>query len=489
VTQSISLSNLNANAIAHLHANVVRPQYDRKNLKAGIFHFGMGNFHRAHQAVYTDEVLAGSGGNWMIIGASLFNPTTRDLLLSQDGLYTVLARSRDKSTLRIVGSIKDVLFAPDNPAKLIEAMSNKDIKIISLTITEKGYLIIPQVVDSLSTDVFSAMELLLAGLQRRRKRGYGALTLVSCDNLVGNGDVLKHSLLRLANTQDESLVSWIEINVSFPNSMVDRMVPVPASALSMEVSGKLGVIDQACLGTETFSQWVMEDKFIAGRPAWEDAGVTFSDEVHLHELMKLRLLNGAHSSMAYLGLLAGKVTIAECIAMPEIAKFINSLMREEIAPQVTAPSGTSTAAYIPTLLKRFSNHYLAHQCQQVAMDGSQKLAQRLYGVASERLVENQPIDGICLVIAAWILYTRGLDEFGESRTVVDPLAEQLHNLAVQHQRQPEIWIATLLQGGEVFPHSLAQSATFKIALTNSLCSLLSDGVLSTLVKFNTRVAI
>lgn len=488
MTRSMTQAHLSANAIAHLQPSVKRPEYDRKTLKAGIFHLGMGNFHRGHQAVYTDEVLAGSGGDWMTIGASLFNPTTRDQLLSQDGLYSVLARSGDQSILRIVGSIKDVLFAPDNPLRLIEAMSNKDIKIISLTITEKGYLINDKVMASMPTDASSAMGLLVAGMQRRRKLGYGPLTLVSCDNLVGNGKVLKHSLLRLAHIQDESLVNWIESNVSFPNSMVDRMVPAPTKALSMAVSRQLGLIDKACLGTETFSQWVIEDKFIAGRPAWENVGVTFSDEVDLHELMKLRLLNGAHSGMAYLGLLAGKETIAECIATPEIARFINHFMRGEIAPQVTAPSGTSTAEYIPTLIERFSNHYLEHQCQQVAMDGSQKLAQRLYGIASERLVENQSIDGICLVVAAWILYTRGLGPLGESMTVVDPFAGQLHNLAVRHQRQPAIWITTLLQEQGLFPNTLAQSTTFKNALTNSLSILLGDGVLSTLAKFNTRAA-
>ncbi len=477
----MTLPRLHQQSLQYLNPGVLRPGYDRQARKTGIFHLGMGNFHRAHQAVYTDAVLAGTGGDWMIAGANLFNPATGNRLSAQSGLYSILVRDGSESRIQVIGAIREVFFAKDDPAALIDAMSDRNIRIISLTITEKGYFVPDHEIPD-DTPV-SAPGYLVAALQRRRERGYGPLTLLSCDNLVGNGDVLRQSILELADRKDSRLANWIDTNVSFPNSMVDRIVPAPSEDLVQEAESLLGVRDEACLGTERFSQWVIEDTFSAGRPAWEEAGVVFSPEVHRYEAMKLRLLNGAHSAIACLGLLAGKSTVAEVMADGEICRFVADLMRAEISPEVIAPEGTTTGDYIDMLHTRFRNHHLNHPCRQIAMDGSRKLAQRLFPVASERLGKGKDIDRICLVIAAWMLYTRGVDARGDPAEVVDPLSEVLKSMADQYHRSPELWVGKLLHETDVFPDALATSMRFRMTLAGHLKRLLSQGVRKTLTDY------
>ena len=394
-----------------LPSPVAAPRYDRTAITPGIVHLGVGAFHRAHQAAYVDECLAAGELGWGIVGASLQSASTADALGPQDGLYTLAERGSDGERLRVIGSIEEVLVAPHDPGRLLDALTDPDIRIVTLTITEKAYLRNaagdldtrhPGIVADLANPATpqTAHGFLVEALARRRAAGAKPFTILSCDNLPSNGATLHRLLVQFAALRDADLAKHVE-SVSCPSSMVDRIVPATTDADRARVSKTLGVEDAWPVMTEPFRQWVIEDDFPTGRPDWERLGVEMVRDVRPFEEMKLRLLNGAHSSIAYLGLLAGHDTVAKSFGDPVIRGFVQALWAEA-APTLPRDAGLDPQKYVAALTERFDNTALQHRTAQIANDGSQKLPQRILGTVLDRLAAGAGADRLMLAVAAWI---------------------------------------------------------------------------------------
>ena len=378
-----------------LPAGIRLPAYDRAGITPGIVHLGVGAFHRAHQAVYVDDCLAAGESGWGIVGASLRSPGTRDALEPQDGLYTLAVRGGAGEELRVVGSILSLLVAPEDPAALLDALTDPRTRIVTLTVTEKAYLRAadgtldvahPDIVHDLAEPAAprTAHGFLVEALARRSAAGTSPFTVLTCDNLPANGATVRRLVVAFAKLRDAALARHIEEDVAFPSTMVDRIVPATTEADRARVSQSLGVEDAWPVMTEPFCQWVVEDDFPAGRPVWEKFGATMVDDVRPYEEMKLRLLNGAHSALAYLGLLSGHETVDRAFADPAIRHFVDRLWAEAI-PTLPQDAGLDTARYTDELARRFANPALAHRTAQIANDGSQKLPQRIVESALVRL--------------------------------------------------------------------------------------------------------
>lgn len=427
------IDRLSSATLSRLPVAVRRPGYDRAQVRVGIVHLGLGAFHRAHQAVYTDDTLA-ADPSWGIAGVSLRNPYTRDALAPQDGLYSVTARAAAGETCRVVGSLVRLIVAPEDPEALLSLMASAEVRIVSLTVTEKGYCHLPatSTLDEKHPDIRhdlaepsrprSAVGYLVEALDRRRRAGVAPFTVLSCDNLPANGETLRRVTRRFAELRSAELGAWVAENVAFPSTMVDRIVPATTDADRASVAAKLGLADAWPIMTEGFTQWVIEDHFPQGRPAWDKHGATMVADVMPFELMKLRLLNASHSSLAYLGFLAGHKTVAEAMAAPGFAGFVERLMDEEITPTLPALPGFDLAAYKRELRERFRNPGLRHRLYQIAMDGSQKLPQRMLGAVRDRLAAGKPFPLLATGVAAWMRYMAGWDETGAEIVVQDPLA-------------------------------------------------------------------
>jgi fructuronate reductase len=467
------------------------PAYDRDTVMPGIVHLGLGAFHRAHQAVYVDDCIAVGETDWGIIGASLRSADTRDALLPQEGLYHVVVRSGDQVQPRVIGSVLDMLVAPEDPQALLDAMSDSRIRIVSLTITEKGYCHDPATgqLNAQHPDIIhdlshpdrprSAPGYIVAALRLRRAANIPAFTVLCCDNLPANGHTVRSVVEELARLQDPSLGDYIAENVAFPCTMVDRIVPSTTDVDRAEVATLTGVEDRWPVMTEPFSQWVIEDQFCNGRPSWDRHGVQMVKDVAPFELMKLRLLNGSHSTIAYLGFLAGHQTVAETVADPAFARLIEQLMEQEMRPTLTMPDGVDLDAYSRQLMQRFANTSLKHRTQQIAMDGSQKLPQRLIAPARERLAKGQSIHIIATAIAGWIRYTMGIDEAGNSIEIRDPMAAQFAAITSTAGRDATLLTDGYLQLSTVFGTDLPQNATFRSSIITALESLLTRGAAAT----------
>ncbi len=487
---------LNNQTLSHLPIAVKRPSYDRSQLTTGIVHLGIGNFHRAHQAVYTDDVLATPDGplDWGITGVSLRKPAMRDALAPQDGLYSLIQRDSDGASVRVVGSIQQLLVAPEAPETVLRTMVDPGVCIVSLTVTEKGYChdpatgkldeTHPAIVADLTTpqQPSSAIGFLVEALDRRRHAGLPPFTVLSCDNLPNNGDTARGLVLRFAEMRDQALKDWISDHGAFPNSMVDRIVPATTQTDRDEAARILGLEDAWPVSTEPFSQWVIEDRFTDGRPAWERAGAQLVADVAPFELMKLRLLNGSHSTLAYLGVLAGHETVADAMADISFATLIRRLMATELAPTVPPPPNTDMAAYQQALCDRFANTALHHKTRQIAMDGSQKLPQRLLAAARDRLANRQQLPLIALGVAGWCRYVGGVDEKGRPIEVDDPLANRLR-AASDSAADPAGKVKALLNVSEVFGTDLATSDPFVTAVTKAYASLVSVGSQATVTAW------
>jgi fructuronate reductase len=404
------------------------PAYDRASVTPGIVHLGVGAFHRAHQAAYVDACLADGETDWGIVGVSLRSPDTRDALAPQDGLYTLAIRDGAGEQLEVVGSIRSLLVAPEDPSAVLAALTDPRIRIVTLTITEKAYLRAadgtldgahPDIVHDLANpgSPRTAHGFLIEALMRRRAAGTPPFTVLCCDNLPANGATLHRLLIEFAKLRDQrlarqsdaahgtaggqALASHVADGVAFPSSMVDRIVPATTDADRARIAQQLGIEDAWPVMTEPFRQWVIEDRFPAGRPAWEKFGVTMVEDVGPFEDMKLRLLNGAHSGIAYLGLLSGHATVDRAFADPSIRQFVDWLWAEAI-PTLPQDAELDTIAYTAELAERFSNPALAHRTAQIANDGSQKLPQRIVASALARLEAGLLPEHLSLVVAAWI---------------------------------------------------------------------------------------
>jgi fructuronate reductase len=399
--------------------------YDRARRQAGIVHFGIGAFHRAHQAWYTDRAMDAAGGDWLICGVSLRSASVADQLVPQQGLYTVTERSAAGSRLRVVGAVQDVLVGSSDCAQIVARLAAPTTRIASFTVTEKGYCRAADgSLDLALAGPGSIYGFLGAGLAARRDAGLPGLTLLSCDNLADNGRQLERLMGQWCAAYDRELGRWIADSCAFPNSMVDRIVPATTDADLAAVGEALGLTDAAAVVTEPFSQWVIEDRFAGPRPLWEEAGAEFAADVAPYETAKLRILNGAHSLLAYVGLSRGYTFVHESVADPALRGLAYRLMREEAAPTVAAAPGQDLAAYADALLERFANPALNHRLIQIAMDGSQKLPQRWLETLAANRRKGRDCPAIREGIGAWFRHLRGANG-----PVDDPLAAPLGALA------------------------------------------------------------
>ncbi len=468
-----------------LPQTIGRPAYDRARVTPGIVHLGLGAFHRAHQAVVIDDCLGAGATHWGIIGASLRSPGTRDALAPQDHLYTIAVRAAEGTQHRVIGALLGSEVARENPARLIATMTDPAIRIVSLTVTEKGYCHTPQTgdLDERHPDVVhdlnnpdaprSAPGFIVAALARRRAQGLAPFTVLCCDNLAANGHTVQRIVTQFAALRSKDLGRWIAETVAFPCTMVDRIVPETTDADRASVAAALGMDDAWPVMTEPFTQWVVEDRFCAGRPDLAAAGVELVSDVKPFELMKLRLLNASHSALAYLGYLAGYETIADTMQDPHFARLAAQVM-EDAAVTLTMPAGTDLAAYRASLLDRFANPALRHRTWQIAMDGSQKLPQRLLGTIEDRLRHGLPIETHALAVAGWMRYVTATDEQGGSIDVRDPLAGELAAIARDAGPIAERLAPALLGVGKVFG-ALGTDPRLRDAVTAALGRLYAMG--------------
>jgi fructuronate reductase len=493
------MARLSNATVSNLPAGVAKPIYDRASLTPGIVHLGVGAFHRAHQAVVTETVIAAGGHDWGIIAASLRSPDTHDALKPQDGLYTVSVKATEGETLQVVGAILDVIVAPDNPERLLRAMADPRVRIVSLTVTEKGYCHDPatgtlneshqDIVHDLANPgaPLSAPGFLVEALARRRARGVPPFTVLCCDNLTSNGRTVHRVLTRLAELRDKALGEHVRADVACPCTMVDRIVPATTDADRQRISAALGVIDAWPVVTEPFIQWVIEDNFPQGRPRWEIAGAQFARSVEPFEHMKLRLLNGAHSSLAYLGALAGRATVAEASHDPVFAGFLRGLWREAM-PTLEQPEGQDLNQYCEALLDRFQNRAIRHLLHQIAMDGSQKLPQRLLGTISDNLKAGRPIDHLALGVAGWMRYVTGRNDAGVAHELRDPLAARLNGIAAAAGGNPRKLADGLLAIDSLFGTALPVSDTFRTTVQAHLAGLFEKGAQATVAALLAEAA-
>ncbi|MVO18081.1 mannitol dehydrogenase family protein [Parasedimentitalea huanghaiensis] len=431
----------------------------------GIVHLGLGAFFRAFGCLYVADAMAASGGDWGIVGVSLRSPNTRDALRPQDWNYTAVSLAENDVVPRQIDVLNDVLVAPEDPMAVLAAMIDPAVKIVSLTVTEKGYCHNsatgtlnpdhPDVQHDLGHDLpISAVGFLVRALQRRRAAGIAPFTVLSCDNLPENGRVVRGVVLDMARRIDPELADWIAAEGRFPCTMVDRITPATTQGDIVRVASLTGVTDAAPVMHEPFSQWAIEDDFVGGeRPDLAAAGAEMVADVTAHEHMKLRMLNGTHSALAYTGYLAGHETIDQTISDPVFAAFARALWAE-IIPAVVPPNGIVLDAYAETLFARYANPAIRHRTWQIAMDGSQKLPQRLLSTLRENIAAGRPSPCLYLAVAAWMRYVSGTDETGQQIDVRDPLAEQLRGAAAADDTPADI-VAAILSMREIFDEDLA----------------------------------
>jgi len=399
-----------------------RFSYDREMQAVGIVHLGIGAFHRAHQAWYTDAAMDSGCRGWMITGVSFRSNAAAAALNPQDGLFTVAERSGDGTFHRLTGSVRNVLPSARAKTQAPGLMVSSSTRIVSLTITEKGYCRLPDG----SLDQVRAVEptsiypVLIEGLRRRRQANLGGLTLLSCDNLAGNGAQFARLIADYCEHHDADLGRWIAAECSFPSSMVDRIVPATTSVDLMGIERDLGLRDAAAVVTEPFSQWVIEDRFAAGRPAWQKVGVELVEDVAPYEAAKLRMLNGAHSALAYLGLAHGHTFVDQAMADLAIRPVVEQLMRHEARDSLTPAPSQDLEAYADLLLARFANPAMRHRLAQIAMDGSQKIPQRWLETLAHHQRAGRRCPAILTALAAWLAHIRG-----DNGPVDDPMAEVL----------------------------------------------------------------
>jgi len=422
---------LSLRALPGLPTSVARPAYDVEHTRIGIVHIGAGAFHRAHQAVYMDDLLA-QHPDWAICGVSLHSHEVRHALQPQDGLYT-LALLGQTHRLRVIGAIREWLCASENPSVVLSRLATPAVRLVTLTVTEKGYCLSGDGLDVTHPDIVhdlaspfsprSAVGYVTAGLHRRWQEGIAPYTVLSCDNLAANGHRLRRAVLEFAGRLDPSFTAWIEANVAFPCSMVDSITPATDDVLRERVRNELGFEDAWPIQREEYTQWVVEDRFCNDRPPFEQVGVTLSADIAGYDRAKLRLLNGAHSSLAYLGSLMELDSVGDAMATPALAGFVERLMREHIAPAIVLPEGMEVKGYIGAILDRFRNQAIRHRLSQIAWDGSQKLPVRLLSTLAESMALGRDIDALCLPIAAWMHFVRRQAARGVA--LVDPMNEAL----------------------------------------------------------------
>jgi len=441
---------LSDHTLSELGRQIAVPTYERSTLRRSIVHLGVGGFHRAHQAVYLDDLAERRiTTDWGERGVGLLEGDRRmaEALAPQDHLYTVVERDARGDTARIVGSLGDYAFAPADPEQVLSMLADPLTRIVSLTITEGGYLVDDKtgVFDSTAAAVrqdldraspSSVFGYLYAGLDRRRQAGLAPFTIMSCDNLQGNGRVARTAVTSFARLRDERFANWIEEHVAFPNAMVDRITPQTTDADRAMVAETFGIADAWPVVTEPFKQWVLEDSFSNGRPPLEEVGVQIVSDVHAYETMKLRLLNASHQAMAYLGTLAGYQYVHEAMADAHLQSLVRRMMDEEVTPLLPAVPGIDVAEYKRTLVQRFLNPKIRDTLARLAFGGSDRMPKFLLPSLAEALAQKRPHALLTLATAGWLRYLRGVDEHGAEITLQDDRADELRSLAQQGGSDP-----------------------------------------------------
>jgi fructuronate reductase len=484
------VTRLSTATLADLPADVARPPYDRSAIGTGVVHLGIGAFHRAHQAAIFDAALAAGDVRWGVLGVSLRSPAVRDQLGPQHGLYSLVERDGSGDRVRIIGAVRGVLVAPENPAAVVAALAAPDTHIVTLTITEKGYKLIGGTLDAADSDVAhdladlarprTAPGFIVAALAARRAAGLSPFTTLSCDNLPHNGILLRDAVLAMARAHDADLADWIADQANFPQTMVDRIVPATTDADIAALAQRLGVEDRTMVKAEPFLQWVIEDRFCGPRPEFETLGVQITRDVAPWEEAKLRLLNGAHSGIAYLGGLTGLEFVDQFVALPQGQAFIEALWNESAAT-LSPPPGLDLAAYRAALMARFANPALLHRTRQIAMDGSQKLPQRLLAPLVVQLQHKRSIGALALAVAAWMRWQCGQDDLGRPHRIDDPLADLIH-ARLAEATTTEARVDALLAIDAIVPAALAINARLREALVDRLALLETIGAERTLAR-------
>jgi fructuronate reductase len=480
-------ARLSNKTIGSLPSSVAIPTYDRSLIRPGIVHLGVGAFHRAHQAVFTDDCLNRGERDWGIIGASLRSPATRDALAPQDNLYTLAERSGDQTSLRVVGALQSMIVAAGDSGALMAALIDPRIRVVSLTITEKGYTADlnsgdllsehPDIVHDLKAggQPRTALGFVARALAERRGAGHAPFTLLSCDNLPANGKTLHRALTQFAELMDPEFGRFVADQVACPSTMVDRIVPATTDDDRRSVSAALGVEDAWPVMAEPFAQWVVEDQFTSGRPSWERSGVEFVGDVAPYEHMKLRLLNGAHTAIAAIGRVAGHDTVATAIGDPAVSNFVKALW-EEVIP--TVDRNLDCTAYTASLLGRFANTALQHKTAQIASDASQKLPQRILGPLRERSQASAPTGALTFAVAAWIRSCAGVDEAGRALVLNDPVFDSWAGRPDQASASSPETVAAFLGFTSVFGDDLAANSDFRRDLAAALDDIKHMGILA-----------
>lgn len=471
---------------------VLRPDYDRSALQSRIVHLGFGAFHRAHQALFTNEMLSKTNTDWGICEINLFGGEDLiESLRAQDHLYTVAEKGAESTDVKIIGSVTESLHPNlDGIEAVLEKMAEPQVAIVSMTITEKGYCADPAtgkldrnnalVIADLAnpTQPKSALGYIVRALKIRRDRNLPPFTVMSCDNVQENGHVAKAAIIEFVQLLDPELRDWIETNVTFPCTMVDRIVPAATEETLTEIAELLGCEDPCGIACEPFRQWVIEDNFVAGRPDWNVAGAEFVEDVVPYEEMKLRMLNGSHSFLAYLGYLGGYDHISDTMTDAGYRKAAFDMMMKSQAPSLTMPEGTDLEGYATLLINRFTNPSLKHKTWQIAMDGSQKIPQRMGGSLRFHLEQGSDFSWLATAIAGWMRYVSGVDEQGNEIDVRDPMADTLRQICDEHGLNTSV-VPTLLAVEAIFPAKLGQNPQVIDAVSSAYQSLIEHGAVAT----------
>tara|TARA_R110002096_G_scaffold114770_11_gene248861 strand:- start:21392 stop:22864 length:1473 start_codon:yes stop_codon:yes gene_type:complete len=485
MTTKLSTPNL-----VNLDPKIRVPRYDRTKVGQSMMHVGVGGFHRAHQAVYIDHLL-NQGGDpaWGYCGVGLLklDARIRDVMRSQDCLYTVVERSSEGDTASIVGSIVNFVFAPDNREEVLEQMASPETRIVSLTITEGGYYLDsngeldanhPDLKKDLATphEPSCSFGYLLEALDRRRQRGLAPFTLMSCDNIQGNGEVARKMLTAFAELRDPVLRNWMDENCLFPNSMVDRITPATTDELRLLVSDKFGIEDGWPVMTEPFKQWVIEDHFVQGRPKWEEVGAQMTTDVLPYELMKLRLLNASHQALCYVGLLLGYEHVHETMQDDDIRMLVKKMMDQEATDTLSPVPGVDLDDYKNSVIGRFANPAIKDQLSRIGFYGSAGIPKFVLPSITDQLGKDGPIRLLSFVVASWFRYLNGMDDSGKEMPMLDPLAPKLRELAAGGGEDAR----KLLAVREVFGDELANTPAFVESVTATLESFYKKGARATL---------
>jgi fructuronate reductase len=486
------LDRLSPERLGAVRPGVAVPDYDRGAARVGVVHFGPGAFHRAHQAYYFDRLLA-RDPRWAICAVSPNSAGVRDALAPQGGLYT-LAELDAATAFRVIGSLKEVLVAPQSPEAVFARLTSPDLKLVTMTVTEKGYclgadgaldLAHPDIRRDLASPQapVSVIGWIAEGLARRRAAGLAPFVSISCDNLADNGLRLGRAVAAFARARgDAGLAAWIEDEARFPRTMVDSITPATDEALKARVAAEVGLFDAWPIQRESFVQWVIENDLGPDAPDLASVGVTLTGDVAGFERAKLRLLNGAHSSLAYLGGLAGLETVADAMADPALAGFVRRLMIDDIAPSLTPPQGMVVVDYVEVILARFRNPAIRHNLSQIAWDGSQKLPIRLLATVADALTAGRSVERLAAPVAAWMRFVVEAGRRGVP--LADPLAEQLKSVGARCEGRADRDVPAFLALGSVFPAPVAAAPLFAQAVERAYDDLVGGGVTRLLARLD-----